>query len=183
MEEKQFLKVLKQEGERENIPNISEKNASFLRKILFIKKAKRVLEIGTANGYSTLQFAFEIKKFNGKITTIDFSQNTLKKARKHFQESWLEYMIESIHGNALDIIPKLRGKFDFIFIDGMKKRSLDFFLLAQKKIKKWWIIIIDDVIKFKEKMQNFYDYLEKEHIDFSIIPIDDDDGIMMIINQ
>jgi len=87
MEEKQFLKALKQEGERENIPNISEKNASFLRKILFIKKAKNILEIGTANGYSTLQFAFEVKKFNGKIITIDFSPKSYEKAQENFKAS------------------------------------------------------------------------------------------------
>jgi hypothetical protein len=70
----------------------------------------------------------------------------------------------------------------------MKKRSKDFLLLVRDKTKKWWIIIIDDVIKFKkiehkEKMLPLYNYVEEKNIPHNIIPIDIDDGIMMIIKD
>jgi len=102
---------------------------------------------------------------------------------ENFKKAQVNDYVEALHGNAIDIIPTLKKKYDFIFIDGMKKRSLDFYLLAEKKIKKGGIIIIDDVIKFRNKMENLYDYLEKEKIIYHILPIDEDDGIMMILNR
>ncbi len=49
------------------------------------------------------------------------------------------------------------------------------------KVRKNWIIIIDDVIKFKEKMVWLFEYIEKNNINYNIIPIDIDDWIMMIV--
>jgi hypothetical protein len=63
----------------------------------------------------------------------------------------------------------------------MKKRSKDFLELVWNKTRKWWIIIIDDVIKFKHKMLSLYYYIEENKIEHNVIPIDEDDGIMMII--
>ena len=90
--------------------------------------------------------------------------------------------INQIWWNALDEIPKLPDDFfDFIFIDGMKKRSVDFLKLSLPKLKKWWFIVIDDVIKFKEKMVWLYPFLEENNIVYNVIPIDLDDGILMIV--
>jgi predicted O-methyltransferase YrrM len=183
MDENIFLTELKKYGIKNEIPNISEKNARFLRDIISLSKSKNILEIGTANWYSTIQFALEIKKICGKVSTIEFSLKSYNDALENFKKAELNDYIEALYGNAIDIIPTLKKKYDFIFIDGMKKRSLDFFLLAEKKIKKWGIIIIDDVIKFKNKMENLYEYLEKENKVYHILPIDEDDGIMMILNR
>lgn len=57
-----FLKQLKQYGEKNNIPNISEKNAEFLKSLIQEKNCKNILEIGTANGYSSIQFASLLQK-------------------------------------------------------------------------------------------------------------------------
>lgn len=187
MDEKEFLKKLKKHGEKNDIPNISFANAKFLRDLIKIKKAKNILEIWTANGFSTINFAFEIKNLSSSsITTIEFSPNSYNDAIKNFKEAWLESLINPILWNALDVIPKLKKKYDFVFIDGMKKRSKDFLVLVWNKTKKGWIIIIDDVIKFnkvenKEKMKSLYEYVEENNIDYNVIPIDWDDGIMMII--
>lgn len=183
MDENIFLSKLKKYGLENEIPNISEKNARFLRDIISLSKAKNILEIGTANWYSTIHFALELKKIWGKITTIEFSIKSHNDALENFKKAQVNDYVEALHGNAIDIIPTLKKKYDFIFIDGMKKRSLDFYLLAEKKIKKGGIIIIDDVIKFRNKMENLYDYLEKEKIIYHILPIDEDDGIMMILNR
>ena len=63
----------------------------------------------------------------------------------------------------------------------MKKRSKDFLELVWDKVESEGVIIIDDVIKFKEKMLNLYEYLDQEKIDYNVLPIDPDDGIIMII--
>jgi len=62
-------------------------------------------------------------------------------------------------------------------------KNLNFLKLVKPKLEKEAIIIIDDVIKFKDKMIWLWEYLEKNNINFNIIPIDIDDGIMIIIND
>jgi predicted O-methyltransferase YrrM len=63
----------------------------------------------------------------------------------------------------------------------MKRRTVDFLSLVWDKVEPDWIIIIDDVIKFKDKMVWLTEYLETHNIQHNIIPLDPDDGIMMII--
>jgi predicted O-methyltransferase YrrM len=179
MDIQNFLIQLKKHGIKNDIPNISEENAQYLCSILSQLQAKEVLEVGTANGYSTIHFAHTIQAWWGQITTIEFSSLSHETAKKNFAEVELTN-IQPLLGNALDIIPKLETTYDFIFIDGMKRRSRDFLELCIPKIKKWGIIVIDDVIKFREKMVGLYEFLEDKNIVFELIQIDADDGIMII---
>jgi hypothetical protein len=63
----------------------------------------------------------------------------------------------------------------------MMRRSKDFLELSLPKLKNWWVIIIDDVIKFRHKMIWLWEYLEEKKINFNVLPIDEDDGVMMIV--
>ncbi len=175
-----FLERLKKYGEKNNIPNISKKNALFLRKLLRKKKVQHLLEIGSANGYSTIHFADEIEKTWGRITSIEFSQLAYEEAQNNFEKVWLSNIITHYFWDARDIIPLLEEKYDFIFIDGLKKESKNFLQIVWDKLLPWWTIVIDDVIKFRYKMENLYKYINQENINHKIIPIDDDDGIMII---
>ena len=176
-----FLQNLKKHGIENEIPNISEVNAIFLRDLIKIKKAKNMLEIGTANWYSAINFALELNETQGKLTTIEFSKLSYDQALMNFEQAWVSNTIHAINGNALDIIPSLAETYDFVFIDGMKRRTKDFLELVRDKVESGWIIIIDDVIKFREKMIWFWEYLDDNKIKYNIIPIDIDDGIVMIV--
>lgn len=177
----QFLLDLKQHWIQNDIPNISITNAKFIRDLIKIKKPQKMLEVWTANGFSGINFAIELKKINWSLTTIEFSKLSYDKALQNFEEAWVLDAIKAINWNALDEIPKLQNDFDFVFIDGMKRRTKDFLELSWPKIKSGWVIIIDDVIKFREKMVWFWEYLETNNIEYNLIPIDIDDGIVMII--
>lgn len=167
-----------------DIPNISETNTKFLCDLIKIQKTKNMLEIGTANGFSAICFGLELQKNWGKITTIEFSQNSFWVAGENIKNFSLENTITQILWNALDEIPKLAdNSFDFIFIDGMKRRTKDFLELSLPKLQTGGIIIIDDVIKFWEKMLWLYDFLESKKIAYNILPIDKDDGVIMIIKE
>lgn len=176
-----FLRELKKHGVQNEIPNISEVNARFLRDLIKIKKVKNMLEIGTANGYSAINFALELQKTGWKLTTIEFSKLSYDVALENFAQAQVSETINALNGNALDIIPALKETYDFVFIDGMKRRTKDFLELVWDKVEDEGIIIVDDVIKFREKMVGFWEYLEDNKILYNIIPIDVDDGIVMII--
>lgn len=176
-----FLKNLKKHWLQNKIPNISEVNARFLRDLIKISKTKNMLEIWTANWYSAINFALELKEIGGKLTTIEFSKLSFDIALENFKSAWIEDIINAINWNALDVIPSLDETFDFVFIDWMKRRTIDFLQLIWNKVKPGWIIIVDDVIKFKQKMIWFWEYLEDNKIKYNIIPIDIEDGIVMIV--
>lgn len=118
MSRTQFLKELHQLGRENNIPNISEVNEKYLRNFITTKGYSQILEIGSANGYSTICFADELEKNgDGKIVSIEFSQQAYEDAQENFKTAGVEDMIEYYFGDARDIIPFLDRKFDFIFID------------------------------------------------------------------
>lgn len=182
MDRKIIISELREYWIENTIPNISDVNAKFLVDLIKIQGTKNMLEIWTANWFSAINFANQLEKYNWKLITIDFSLKSYNEAIENFREAKLEETITSIFWNALDEIPKFEDNyFDFIFIDGMMRRSKDFLELSLPKLKKWWIIIIDDVIKFKHKMVWLWEYLEENNISYNTLPIDVDDWVMMII--
>lgn len=181
MEREEIIKNLRIYWIENEVPNITDTNAKFLRDLIKIKKVKNMLEIWTANWFSAIQFWLELEKNNWKLISIEFSSKSYLQALENIKEVEMEDFITLINSNALFEIPKLNEKFDMVFIDWMKRRTLDFLELVWEKTEENWIIIIDDVIKFKEKMVWLYEYLQKNNIDYNVIPIDWDDWIMMII--
>lgn len=184
MDRKHFLKKLRNYWIENTVPNISDVNAKFLVDLIKISDTKNMLEIWTANWFSSICFADQLEKQSWKLITIDFSPKSHGEALENFKEAKVNNIIEAILWNALDEIPKLKDDFfDFVFIDWMMRRSKDFLELCLPKTKKWWIIIIDDVIKFKEKMVWLWEFLDEKNINYNILPIDIDDWIMMIIKN
>ncbi len=182
MDRIQFLKSLRQYGIENTVPNISDVNAKLLIDLIKVSNTKNMLEIWTANWFSAINFWIELEKVGGKLLTIDFSPKSHEEAKVNVSKVWLDDTISLILWNALDEIPKLiDNSYDFIFIDGMMRRSKDFLELSLPKLKKWWIIIIDDVIKFKEKMVWLREYMLENNIEYNVLPIDIDDWVMMIV--
>lgn len=189
-----YLKNLKASWLERNIPNITEENAEFIKGLIRIKKPKHILEIGTANGYSTLQFAtvfFEesltsslqesnTPSIQHSITTIEYAWNAHMEAVEHFRNCKMK-QIHAIWWDAKAVIPSLAdGYFDFVYIDAMKREYLDYLLLALPKMTPDALIVIDDVEKFRDKMENLYEWLAKYLIPYTLEKTDVDDSIMII---
>ncbi|MDD3645833.1 MAG: class I SAM-dependent methyltransferase [Candidatus Gracilibacteria bacterium] len=183
MNREEYIKNLRQFGIDNEVPNISDTNAKFLRDLIKIKQVKNMLEIGSANGFSAIQFGLELEKTGGKLTTIEFSEPSYTQVIENIKAVGLEKVIFPVNGNALFLIPELKETYDFVFIDGMKRRTKDFFDLVYDKVEMGGIIIVDDVIKFKDKMNGFEEYLQENDINYNVIPIDIDDGIVMVVKE
>ena len=183
MDRNTLLKELREYWIKNTVPNISDVNAKFLSDLISIKKAKNILEIGTANWFSTIHLGIAAEKNDWKVTSIELSIPSFAEAEENIKKANLENTVNLIFWNALDEIPKLTEKFDFVFIDWMMRATKNFLWLVWNKVETGWIIIIDDVIKFKHKMPGFKEFLEEHKIEHNILPIDveDNDWIMMII--
>lgn len=174
-----YLQALYALGRQRHIPNISPQNVALLQQLLRERRPQRILEIGCANGYSTLRLWQAARDWDAHITTMDISHPSWLEAQQHFTAWHTE--IELHFGNALAILPTLPAGFDFILIDAQKIHTLDFYLRARKLAAPDALMVVDDVLKFKHKMQNFYDYLHQHGIGYEVLNLaDDDDGVMII---
>lgn len=178
-----YLNELYQLGRLRHTPNISPQNVAFLHGLLRQHQPQRILELGCANGYSTLRIWQIARAWQAQIVTMDLSRPAFDEAQHHF--ATLGAPIEAHFGNALDLLPDIAIRtpagFDFIFIDAQKAQTLDLYRCARPLAAPDALIVVDDVLKFKHKMSHFYDYLAEHHIAHQIHPLpDDDDGVMLI---
>ncbi|MBU0706468.1 class I SAM-dependent methyltransferase [Patescibacteria group bacterium] len=123
-----FLKELRAYGVKNNIPNVTEEVGRFLNMLIRIKNSKMILEIGCANGYSTLWMAEAAKAVGARVHTIDFSRPSLAQAKDNVAIAGFSDTVEFYLDDALRLIPKMDRKllFDFVFVDGEKASYLDF---------------------------------------------------------
>jgi|AGTN01.3.fsa_nt_gi Predicted O-methyltransferase len=96
---------------------IDEDVSRALKLLVRLTGARNVLEIGTSIGYSTLTMASAVKTLNGRITTIEYDQQTARQAIKNFEREGVNDIIEVVVGDAREIVPKMQGTFDLIFQD------------------------------------------------------------------
>lgn len=131
-------------GEQNNIPIIHREVQEFIKTILKIYKPKKILEIGTAIGFSSIFFANNCPE--ATITTIEINDDMIDIASKNVTEYGLENRINIVKGNALDVISKLEEEYDFVFIDAAKGQYIKFFELVEEKLSQKAIIISDNIL-------------------------------------
>lgn len=156
---------------RDGYWNISPDTGEFFHILVLISKAKNILEVGTSNGYSTIWLGEAVKQNNGKITTIEIAEHKVKMALKNFKRAKLGN-IKIVHGDAMKEIPKLKGKFDFLFLDAIKEDYIDYFKLAYAKLAKNAVVVADNAIMFERYMKNYLDYVRNnKNLRSVLVPI------------
>ena len=114
-----FLDRLEQQAAEDLVPVIRKETQRFLKLLLALKRPKRILEIGTAVGFSALLMA-EYNPVRCEITTIENYEKRIPAAKANFKAAGREAQIRLMEGDAADVLPQLSGDFDFIFMDAAK---------------------------------------------------------------
>ena len=120
-ERDELLLELEAEAERENIPIVGPVVGELLFILVAAIKARNILEIGTATGYSAIYLARGCESVNGRVITLEFDSSRAASARQNFEKAGLEKRIEVLEGDALKTLSGLEEAFDLIFIDIEKK--------------------------------------------------------------
>lgn len=139
------LKVLKSKALDDHIPIIMDDTLEVIREILENEKPSRILEIGTAVGYSASQFA-KYTDDSCIIDTIELDEERAKQAIENVKKIGVESRINIIIGNAVDILPTLNNKYDIIFIDAAKGKYPIFLNESLKLINKNGLILADNIL-------------------------------------
>ncbi len=128
--------------------NVSPSQGKFLQTMALAVQAKKILEIGTLGGYSTIWLARALPA-GGKLITLEADPQCAQVARGNFAFANLQEVIELREGKALDTLPQLAGEgpFDFVFIDADKPPYLEYFEFALQLSRPGTMIICDNVIR------------------------------------
>ncbi|MFW0759723.1 O-methyltransferase [Staphylococcus cohnii] len=128
-----------------HVPIVDRLTLDMIKQLIRIHKPKRILEIGTAIGYSSMQFASVSKEI--KVVTIERDVDMQLKAKENFAKFGYHTQIELIEKDALEAFENIQHEsFDMIFIDAAKAQSKKFFTLYAPLLKEGGIIVTDNVL-------------------------------------
>ena len=142
---KKEISIIKKKALEDKVPIIMDDTLEVIAKILDEIKPKKILEIGTAVGYSAICFS-EYLQENGKIDTIERDTERVKEARKNIKKAEVEEKINIYEGDAVEILPTLNDEYDVVFIDATKGKYPFFLNQALRMIKPGGVIFADNIL-------------------------------------
>ena len=183
------LKELEDFAKENMVPIAQKETAKFLEFIVSMKKPLRILELGTAIGYSAILMS-EATGNKASITTVERDENMIKYARENFKKYKLEDKIEIIEGDCLEVLENLHGKYDLIFMDAGKGHYNHFLPNCLRLLDEEGIIVADNVlfrgmvacddlikrrkITIVKRMREYLELVSKdENLITSVIPMGD----------
>jgi len=136
-------------------------DAMMLRILVESANAKRGIEVGSATGFGAVNMGIGFERTGGHLYTLEIDPKMVKQCRENLQKVGLEKTVTCIEGDALKTLPKLEGRFDFVFIDAVKRDYFKYFKLIEPKLKPGAVIVGDNVIRSARAMEDFLDYMQK----------------------
>ncbi len=139
-----FLTQLRQQAQSSLVPIITRDTERLLYTLCALIRPGRILEIGTAIGYSAVCFAKAAPQ--ARILTIESRERSCHKARENFLKAGVQERVRVLQGKAEEVLPTLSGSFDLIFIDAAKGQYMTFFCLAAPFMEPGCLVISDNVL-------------------------------------
>ena len=189
-ENSQILETIEKEALDTFVPIIRKEMQSFLKVLLAIKKPKRILEVGTAIGFSAILMS-EYAPEDCEITTIEKYEKRIPIALENFKRAGKEDKITLIEGDALEVLKGLDGEYDFIFMDAAKGQYIYYMPEVIRLLSKDGVLVSDNVLqdgdiiesRFAVERRNrtihsrireyLYELKHHELLETSIIPLGD----------
>jgi predicted O-methyltransferase YrrM len=153
LKDERIKQALQDLEELENDPDLEEglwrityDTGMLFNLILRHSGAKRILEVGTSSGYSTLFLAEAARANGGQVVTCEMSPFKIKLARETFEKAGLAPYIELVEGNALEKVEELEGPWDFVFLDGMKDEYMFYLAAVWPKLRPGALVVADNML-------------------------------------
>ncbi len=140
-----LISEMEEYAKKFKVPILDKLSADFLEQIVQIHRPKKVLEIGTAIGYSSIRIARNLKK-KASLDTIEKSDDGIKAAEAFIEKSEVADKINLIEGDALEIMPNLDKKYDLIFLDADKEDYEKLFYYSLMLLNKNGILFVDNLL-------------------------------------
>lgn len=149
------LDTIEKEALDSYVPIIRKEMQSFLKLLLAMQKPKRILEVGTAVGFSAILMA-EYDPYPCEIVTIENYEKRIPIARENFKRAGKEDQITLIEGDAADVLKTLEEPFDMIFMDAAKGQYIHFMPDILRLLKKDGVLVSDNVLQDGDIIESHY---------------------------
>ena len=149
------LDAIEQEALDSYVPIIRKSMQSFLKLLLAMKKPKRILEVGTAVGFSSI-FMAEYNPVPCEIVTIENYEKRVPIARENFKRAGKEQQITLIEGDATEVLKTLEEPFDLIFMDAAKGQYIHFLPDILRLLKTGGTLVSDNVLQDGDIIESHY---------------------------
>lgn len=185
-----ILDTIEKEALDSYVPIIRKEMQSFLKLLLAMQKPKRILEVGTAVGFSAILMA-EYNPYPCEIVTIENYEKRIPIARENFIRAKKEQQITLIEGDATEVLKTLEEPFDMIFMDAAKGQYINFMPDILRLLKKDGVLVSDNVLQdgdiieshfvvtrrnrtiHKRMREYLYELTHREDLVTAILPIGD----------
>lgn len=186
----EILETIEREAREADVPIIRREMQSFLKVLLMLKKPVRILEVGTAVGFSALLMS-EYMPEGCRITTIENYEKRIPVARENFRRAGKEEQITLLEGDAAEVLKTLDGPYDFIFMDAAKGQYIHYLPEIRRLLPDGGCLVSDNVMqdgdviesRFAVERRNrtiharmreyLYELKHNEELVTSIIPLGD----------
>jgi len=185
-----ILDTIEREALDSYVPIIRKEMQSFLKLLLAMQKPKRILEVGTAVGFSAILMA-EYNPYPCEIVTIENYDKRIPIARENFMRAGKEKQITLIEGDATEVLKTLEEPFDMIFMDAAKGQYINFMPDILRLLKKDGVLVSDNVLQdgdiieshfvvtrrnrtiHKRMREYLYELTHREDLVTAVLPIGD----------
>lgn len=142
----QYIKLMEEFAQKHDVPIMEKTGIEVLLLLLSMQQPKKILEIGTAIGYSAIRMALKVP--NVEIVTIELDDERYQQANENIKQMGLESRIHTLHGDALALADEIEkfGPFDALFIDATKAKYTKFFALYEPMLTENGMIYTDNVL-------------------------------------
>jgi caffeoyl-CoA O-methyltransferase len=168
------LKEIEAETKKKFLPIVGPHRGQILAEAVRKYKPKHVLEVGTFIGYSAILMAKELES-SAYLITIEIHTNEAELARENIREANVRPTIDVITGDAEEVIPKLSGKFDMVFMDADKTENMRYLRLVEPKLRKGSVIIADNACTDADEMKDYLNHVRRSgKYGSKYVPVDED---------
>ena len=143
--------------------NITRDTGEFLAVLVRATLARRILEIGTSNGYSTLWLAEAAKDTGGAVTTVELSESKVRMARETFTRSGLSDCIRLLHEDAGRMLDQSESNtYDLVFLDSERPEYLGWWPRLRSVIRPGGLLVVDNATSHPEQLAPFMDLVNAD---------------------
>ena len=190
--------AIEKEALADGVPIIRKEMGNLLKVLLLLKRPQKILEVGTAVGYSSILMSENMPE-NCRITTIENYKKRIPVAKNNFKRAGKEEVITLLEGDAMDILKELDGMYDFIFMDAAKGQYINFLPELLRLMPAGGLLISDNVLQEGDIVESRYGVTRRnrtihtrmreyiytlthaEQLETSIVPIGD--GITLSVKK
>lgn len=148
---------------------VSEEDGRFLRMMVASSRARRVLEIGGASGYSGIWMALGLRETGGRLVTIEYDPVRARELAANIERAGMSDIVEVVAGDAFRQVPKLSGTFDFVFLDAWKRDYRRFLDLVLPRLDPGGLFLAHNVVNKRSEMGDFLEAIDAPGLFTSIV--------------